>query len=58
METNLFCGGEGAESIEFLGLPEDVVPATYKKVKMARANADEDEKKEGAEDSETKGKDY
>mmetsp|Transcript_30225 Transcript_30225/g.26784 ORF Transcript_30225/g.26784 Transcript_30225/m.26784 type:complete len:133 (+) Transcript_30225:30-428(+) len=42
---------------EFLGLPEDVVPATYKKVKMARANADEDEKKEGAEDSETKGKD-
>ena len=34
---------------EFLGLPEDVVPATYKKTKMARANADED-KKEGVEE--------
>ena len=34
---------------EFLGLPEDVVPTTYKKVKMARANADEN-KKEGIEE--------
>ena len=34
---------------EYLGLPEDVVPATYKKVKMARANA-EDDKKEGVEE--------
>ena len=40
---------------EFLGLPEDVVPATYKKVKMARATADDD-KKEGVEEA-TKGKD-
>ena len=41
---------------EYLGLPEDVVPATYKKVKLSRANVDEDEKKEGVE-APTKGKD-
>ena len=42
---------------EFLGLPEDVVPATYKKVKMARANEEGDAKKEGVEEGETKKKD-
>ncbi len=33
---------------QFLGLPEDVVPATYKKVKMARTNLDA--KKEDVEE--------
>ena len=39
---------------ETLGLPEDVVPATYKKTKMARDNAEEPEKKEGVEEPEKK----
>ena len=38
---------------EYLGLPEDVVPVTYKKVKMARANQEGDDKKEDAEDDTT-----
>ena len=38
---------------EYLGLPEDVVPATYKKIKMARANQEGDDKKEDAEEGET-----
>ena len=29
---------------EYLGLPEDVVPATYKKIKVARDNEDGDKK--------------
>ena len=33
---------------EELGLPEDVVPATYKRTKMARAH--EDDKKDGEEE--------
>ena len=38
---------------EYLGLPEDVVPATYKKIKMARANQEGDDKKEEVEEGET-----
>ena len=38
---------------EYLGLPDDVVPATYKKTKIARANADgeklEDEDEDGVD---------
>ena len=29
---------------EYLGLPEDVVPATYKKIKVARENEEGDKK--------------
>ena len=39
---------------EFLGLPEDVVPATYKKIKIARANQEGDQKKVVEEGDEKK----
>mmetsp|Transcript_121646 Transcript_121646/g.171208 ORF Transcript_121646/g.171208 Transcript_121646/m.171208 type:complete len:114 (-) Transcript_121646:36-377(-) len=37
---------------KYLGLPEDVVPSTFKKTKVARGNEEEDDKKEGLEDDE------
>ena len=43
---------------EYLGLPDDVVPATYKKSKIARAeDGEEKEGKEDGEEGETKKKD-
>lgn len=39
---------------EFLGLPEDVVPATYKKTKMARDNVDQKDKKDDEEEAPAK----
>ena len=47
-----FLSAEGVKFlVEKLGLPEDVVPATYKKTKMNKT-AGEKEGKEGAEDEE------
>ena len=42
---------------EYLGLPDDVVPATYKKSKIARANqGDEGKEKEDDDEGDTKKK--
>ncbi len=39
---------------EYLGLPEDVVPATYKKIKVARDNEDGDKKVDEADEGKKK----
>ena len=42
---------------EYLGLPEDVVPATYKKIKIARPNQETDKKVVETDDTKKKGDD-